>query len=91
MIGDHLKVRRLAMEVRQLASARQITVMDGVSGGMYVCSCIRKALVFLAHYVCFSCVCVSSELTSSCCTCCGIGSFRIWLHVVEGEMNHQSC
>ena len=34
MIGDDLKVRRLAMEVRQLASARQITVMDGVSGGI---------------------------------------------------------
>lgn len=29
-----LKVRRLALEVRQLASSRQITVMNGVSGGM---------------------------------------------------------
>lgn len=28
------QVRRLAMEVRQLASSRQITVMDGASGGM---------------------------------------------------------
>lgn len=33
-LGTNLKVRRLAMEVRQLASSRHITVMNGVSGGM---------------------------------------------------------
>ena len=33
----------------------------------------------------FICVCVS-ELASTCCSCCGIGSFRIRLYVVEGEM-----
>lgn len=60
MIGDDLKVRRLAMEVRQLASARQITVMDGVSGGMYVCSCIRKA---------FSVSCSSRLFLSPLCVC----------------------
>jgi len=31
-IGE--KVRRLAMEIRQLASQQHITVMNGVSGGM---------------------------------------------------------
>lgn len=53
--------------------------------------CIRKAFSVSCSsrlFLLCVCVCVSSKLTSSCCSCCGIGSLRIWLHVVEGEMNH---
>lgn len=66
------QVRRLAMEVRQLASARQITVMNGVSGGMlkkivtlYLFRHVLSENLFVSLFVFFFVfifVCVSANL-----------------------------
>jgi len=77
------------MEIRQLASQQHITVMNGVSGGMWRLGiCISTQIVLLSVSLCV-CVfirlsCFFSKPTSPCCSCCGIGSSRIWLYVVEG-------
>ncbi|KAF2546819.1 hypothetical protein F2Q70_00020636 [Brassica cretica] len=44
------QVRRLAMEVRQLASARQITVMDGVSGANLQALVVPAAVLGVLGY-----------------------------------------